>query len=91
MKKIHNFSAGPCILPETVLKQAAQACINYNDTGLALIEMSHRSKEFVAVMEKAQGLVKELLNVPDNYSILFLQGGASLGFYMAALNFLKAF
>jgi len=89
MKKVHNFSAGPCILPPTVLQQAAQACINYDNTGLALIEMSHRSKEFVAVMEKAQGLVKELLNVPDNYSILFLQGGASLGFYMAALNFLK--
>lgn len=89
MKKVHNFSAGPCILPQTVLEQAAQAVINFNQSGLSLIEMSHRSKPFEDVMDKAQALVKELLQVPDNYSILFLQGGASLGFYMTALNLLK--
>ncbi len=89
MKKVHNFSAGPCILPKTVLDQAAQAVVNFEDSGLSLIEMSHRSKPFEAVMAKAQSLVRELLNVPDNYSVLFLQGGTSLGFYMTALNMLK--
>lgn len=87
--KIHNFSAGPCILPQEVLQKASDAVKELDNIGLSLIEISHRSKEFVAVMEKAQALVKELLNVPDNYSILFLQGGASLGFYKTALNFLK--
>ncbi|MGB0167229.1 MAG: 3-phosphoserine/phosphohydroxythreonine transaminase [Luteibaculum sp.] len=89
MKKAHNFSAGPCILPQEVLKQASDAILNFDNLNLSLIEISHRSKNVVAVMEKAQNLVKELLNVPDNYEVLFLQGGASLGFYSAALNFLK--
>lgn len=89
MKK-HNFSAGPCILPEEVLKKAAEAVIELDGIGLSLIEISHRSPEFVAIMDKARNLVKELLNVPDNYSVLFLQGGASLGFYTAAMNFMKA-
>ncbi len=89
MKKVHNFSAGPCILPKSVLEKAAQAVINFEDSGLSLIEMSHRTKPFENVMAKAQALVKELLNVPDDYSILFLQGGASLGFYMTALNVMK--
>lgn len=89
MSKIHNFSAGPCILPQEVLQQAAQAVVNLDNIGLSLIEISHRSKEFIAVMDEARGLVKELLNVPDNYSVLFLQGGASLGFLTAAHNFLK--
>lgn len=89
MNKTHNFSAGPCILPQPVLKGAAEAVIDFAGTGLSLIEVSHRSKEFVEVMEEARGLVKELLNVPDNYSVLFLQGGASLGFLIAAANFSK--
>ncbi len=89
MKK-HNFSAGPCILPQEVLQKAARAVTDLDGTGLSLIEISHRSSEFVAVMEKARGLVKELLKVPENYSVLFLQGGASLGFYTAAINFMKA-
>lgn len=89
MKKVHNFSAGPSILPQEVLEQASAAVRELDNTGLSLIEMSHRDKPFVAVMEEARALVKELLNVPDNYSVLFLQGGASLGFYMTALNFLK--
>ena len=87
--KIHNFSAGPCILPQEVLKKASESVKELDNIGLSLIEISHRSKEFVAIMENAQNLVKELLNVPDNYSVLFLQGGASLGFYKTALNFLK--
>lgn len=86
--KIHNFSAGPCILPQSVLKQASEAVLDFNNSGLSLIEISHRSKDFVEVMEKARDLVRELLDVPDNYDILFLQGGASLEFLMATYNFL---
>ncbi len=89
MAKVHNFSAGPCILPPEVLQKASQSVIELDGKGLSLIEMSHRSKEFVAIMERARELVKELLGVPDNYSVLFLQGGASLGFYIAASNFMK--
>ena len=88
MKK-HNFSAGPCILPKKVLKKAAAAVLNFNDDNLSLIEISHRSKPFVTVMEKAISLVKELLNVPKGYSVLFLQGGASMEFLMVAMNLLK--
>lgn len=88
MPKIHNFSAGPCILPQEVLQQASEAIINFNELDLSLIEISHRSKDFIEVMENARSLVKELLNVPNNYQVLFLQGGASLGFLMAAYNFL---
>ncbi|MDG1781280.1 MAG: 3-phosphoserine/phosphohydroxythreonine transaminase [Flavobacteriales bacterium] len=87
MKK-HNFSAGPCILPQSVMEEASQAVVNFNDSGLSLIEMSHRSKDFVAVMEEARSLVKELMNLPSNYEVLFLQGGASLGFLTAAYNYL---
>jgi len=88
MTKVHNFSAGPCILPQEVLRQASEAVINFNELDLSLIEISHRSKDFVEVMENARSLVKELLNVPDGYQVVFLQGGASLGFLMAAYNFL---
>lgn len=89
MTKVHNFSAGPCILPQEVLKKASEAVINFNDLNLSLIEISHRSKDVVAMVDKAVSLVKELLNVPEGYSVLFLQGGASTQFYMAGLNFLK--
>ncbi|MCH8555609.1 MAG: 3-phosphoserine/phosphohydroxythreonine transaminase [Schleiferiaceae bacterium] len=88
--KIHNFSAGPCVLPKTVLQQAADAVVEFDNLGLSLLEISHRSKNFVAVMDKAVALVKELLEVPEGYSVLFLQGGASLQFTMLAQNFLKA-
>lgn len=88
--KIHNFSAGPCILPPEVLNEAAVAVNDFNGSGLSLIEISHRSKDFVAVMEEARSLVKELLNLPDQFDVLFLQGGASLGFYTAAMNLLPA-
>jgi len=88
MPKVHNFSAGPCILPQEVLQEASKSVINFNELDLSLIEISHRSKDFVEVMENARSLVKELLGVPDNYQVLFLQGGASLGFLMAAYNFL---
>lgn len=87
--KRHNFSAGPCILPQEVLKQASAAVLNFNDDNLSLIEISHRSKPFVAVMDKAIALVKELLNVPKGHSVLFLQGGASMEFLMVAMNLMK--
>lgn len=89
MNKIHNFSAGPCILPPSVLKQAAAAVQELDGSGLSLIEMSHRSAAFVDIMERARNLVKELLGVPEGYSVLFLQGGASLGFYITAINLMK--
>ncbi|MDB4297321.1 3-phosphoserine/phosphohydroxythreonine transaminase [Flavobacteriaceae bacterium] len=89
MKK-HNFSAGPSILPQEVFKQASEALLNFDNTGLSIIEMSHRSKEFVAVYDKAVALVKELLNVPAGYEVLFLHGGASTQFLMTAMNLMKA-
>ena len=88
MTKVHNYSAGPCILPQEVLQKASEAVINFNNLNLSLIEISHRSKDFVDVMENARSLVKELLEVPEGYQVLFLQGGASLGFLKAAYNFL---
>ena len=88
MKK-HNFSAGPCILPQDVIKKASDAVINFNNNNLSLIEISHRSQPFVDVMIKAQGLVKDLLKVPKDYSVLFLQGGASLEFLMVPINLMK--
>lgn len=84
----HNFGAGPCILPKEVFQQASEAVIDFNNTGLSILEISHRSKEFEAVIDEATQLVRELLSVPQGYSILFLQGGASLQFAMAPLNLL---
>lgn len=88
MKK-HNFSAGPCILPPEVLHEASQALLNFDDLDLSLVEISHRSKNFVAVMDEAVALVKDLLKVPEGYSVLFLQGGASLQFVMVAFNLMN--
>jgi phosphoserine aminotransferase len=88
MKK-HNFYAGPSILPEFTKEKTAEATLNFAGTGLSVMEVSHRSKEFVAVMDEAQALVKELLHVPDGYSVLFLQGGASTQFLMVPYNLLN--
>ncbi len=84
----HNFGAGPGILPHEVLKQAAEAVVNFNGIGLSILEISHRSAEFEAVLEEAVKLVKELLQVPEGYSVLFLQGGASQQFAMVPYNLL---
>jgi phosphoserine aminotransferase len=84
----HNFGAGPGILPHEVLKQAAEAVLDLNGIGLSLLEISHRSVEFEAVLDEAVKLVKELFEVPDGYSILFLQGGASTQFALAPYNLL---
>ncbi|MBK8497349.1 MAG: 3-phosphoserine/phosphohydroxythreonine transaminase [Flavobacteriales bacterium] len=87
--KVHNYSAGPCILPREVFEKAAEAVLDFEGSGLSILEISHRSKPFEAVMAKAQALVKELLGAPDNYQVVFLGGGASLGFHMVPLNYMK--
>lgn len=84
--KSFNFSAGPAILPQSVFEEAAEAVKSFTDKGLSILEISHRSKEFQAVMDEAQALAKELLNVPDGYHVLFLQGGASSQFLTVAIN-----
>ncbi len=83
----HNFGAGPCILPQEVFQEASEAVKDFN--GLSILEVSHRHKDFVAVMEEATDLVKKALNVPEGYSVIFLQGGASLGFSISALNMMR--
>ena len=89
MKK-HNFSAGPCILPEEVLEQASKAVIDFNNDDLSLLEISHRSQPFVEVIEKAKQLTLELLELQNKgYQVLFLQGGASTQFLMTAYNLLN--
>lgn len=88
MKK-HNFYAGPSILSQYTIKNTADAVLNFANTGLSVLEVSHRSKEFQAVMDEAQALVKELLDVPAGYSVLFLGGGASLQFAMVPYNLLR--
>lgn len=89
MKK-HNYSAGPCILPQEVFEKSAQAILNFNNSGLSLLEISHRSKDFVAVMEEARALVLELLGLEGKgYQALFLSGGASLEFLMVPYNLMK--
>lgn len=85
----HNYSAGPCVLPQEVFKKASEAVLNFNGIDLSILEISHRSKEFIEVMDKAQALVKEVLEVPTGYSVLFLQGGASLEFLMVPFNLLN--
>lgn len=89
MTKVHNFSAGPAILPAEVLKQAAEACINFDNLNLSLLEISHRSKNFEKVMDESRQLVKDLLGLNDNYKVLFLGGGASLQFAMVPYNLLR--
>ena len=89
MKKVHNFNAGPCVLPREAVDAAIEALKNFKDTGLSVIEMSHRSKEWEATMKESEDLWKELLNIPEGYRVLFLGGGASLQFLMVAMNFLE--
>lgn len=88
MKK-HNFYAGPSILNEGVIKEAGKAVENFAGTGLSILEVSHRSKEFVAVVDETKKLFAELLDIPETHDVVFMGGGASLQFYMSALNFLK--
>jgi phosphoserine aminotransferase len=88
MAKVHNFSAGPGILPRQAMEAGAKACLEFNGKGLSLLEMSHRGKDFIKVMDDAVALVKELLGVPAGYSVIFLGGGASLQFAMVPFNLL---
>lgn len=89
MKKVHNFSAGPGILPAEVIKQSAEAVLNFDNLNLSLLEISHRSKNFIAVMDQAVELVKDLLKLPSGYSVIFVGGGASTQFAMVPYNLLK--
>ncbi len=89
MKK-HNFSAGPCILPRTAIENAAAAVLDLNGSGLSLIEISHRTKDFEDVIDEATSLFKELLNIPDTHKILWLGGGASTQFFMVPFNLMKS-
>lgn len=89
MSKKHNFSAGPCILPQEVFEKSAEAILDFNGIGLSLLEISHRSKDFVAVMDEARAIVKRLMNLGDDYEVLYLGGGASLQFAMVPYNLMK--
>lgn len=89
MSRVYNFSAGPAVLPEEVLKEAAEEMMDYHRTGMSVMEMSHRSKAFEEIIETAEADLRELLNIPDNYKVLFLQGGASQQFAMIPMNLMK--
>lgn len=88
VNRVYNFSAGPATLPVEVLQQASKDIVDFKETGIGLIEMSHRSKEFMAVAENTESLLRELMEIPDNYKVLFLQGGASSQFFMIPMNLL---
>lgn len=89
MGRIYNFSAGPAMLPEEVLKEAADEMLDYRGTGMSVMEMSHRSKAFETIIQEAEKDLRELMNIPDNYKVLFLQGGASQQFAMIPMNLMK--
>lgn len=89
MSRVYNFSAGPATLPLEVLKQAKEEMLDWGGSGMSIMEMSHRGKEFMSVYEKAESTLREIMNVPDDYKILFLQGGASSQFAMVPMNLLR--
>jgi len=89
MGRVYNFSAGPAVLPEEVLKEAAAEMLDYKGTGMSVMEMSHRSKAFQEIIDEAEKDIRELMNIPDNYKVLFLQGGASQQFAMIPMNLMK--
>ena len=89
MKRVYNFSAGPSMLPEAVLKKAAEEMLSYGESGMSVMEMSHRSADYEAIIQGAEALLRKLMNIPDNYKVLFLQGGASSQFAMIPLNLMK--
>ena len=89
MERVYNFSAGPAVLPEEVLKECQEEMMNYGGTGMSVMEMSHRSKAFESIINTAEADLRELINIPDNYKVLFLQGGASLQFAMIPMNLMK--
>ena len=89
MARVYNFSAGPAVLPEEVLKEAADEMLDYRGTGMSVMEMSHRSKAYDTIIKEAEADLRELMNIPDNYKVLFLQGGASQQFAMIPMNLMK--
>ena len=89
MSRVYNFSAGPAVLPEEVLKEAAAEMLEYKDTGMSVMEMSHRSKAFEEIIQEAEQDLRDLMNIPDNYKVLFLQGGGSTQFAMIPMNLMK--
>ncbi len=89
MARVYNFSAGPAVLPEEVLKEAAEEMMDYKGTGMSVMEMSHRSKAYDEIIKTAEADLRELMNIPDNYKVLFLQGGASQQFAMIPMNLMK--
>lgn len=89
MNRVYNFSAGPSMLPESALKKAADEMLCYGNSGMSVMEMSHRSKDYEAIINDAEALLRELMNIPENYKVLFLQGGASSQFAMVPLNLMK--
>ena len=89
MSRVYNFSAGPAVLPEEVLKEAAAEMLDYNGTGMSVMEMSHRSKAYEEIIQGAEQDLRDLMNIPDNYKVLFLQGGASQQFAMIPMNLMK--
>lgn len=89
MGRVYNFSAGPAVLPEEVLREAAAEMLDYKGTGMSVMEMSHRSKAFETIIQEAESDLRELMNIPDNYKVLFLQGGAHLQFSMIPQNLMK--
>ena len=89
MSRVYNFSAGPAVLPEEVLKEVADEMLDYNGTGMSVMEMSHRSAAFQEIIDTAEKDLRELMNIPDNYKVLFLQGGASQQFAMIPMNLMK--
>ncbi len=89
MSRVYNFSAGPAVLPEEVLKEAAEEMMDYKGTGMSVMEMSHRSKAYQEIIDEAEKDLRDLMNIPDNYKVLFLQGGASTQFAMIPMNFMK--
>lgn len=89
MSRVYNFAAGPAVLPEEVLKEAASEMLDYKNTGMSVMEMSHRSKAFEQIIQEAEQDLRDLMNIPDNYKVLFLQGGASTQFAMIPMNLMK--
>ena len=89
MGRVYNFSAGPAVLPESVLREAADEMLDYKGTGMSVMEMSHRSKAFDNIIKEAEADLRKLMNIPDNYKVLFLQGGGHLQFAMVPLNLMK--
>ena len=89
MSRVYNFSAGPAVLPEAVLKEAAAEMLDYRGTGMSVMEMSHRSKSYDDIIKAAESDLRDLLQIPDNYRVLFMQGGASQQFAMVPMNLMK--